>query len=206
MPGLFAVPVTISIHKALASLDTPFWLDKPPSSNFNPQGSREPRRIITDVCLKRKIFQSTRLSRASTPGNTVNYCKTAISIHKALASLDMMQTRCSVSCKIFQSTRLSRASTSIDEMLNALPKISIHKALASLDQTIPPFHLFYNISIHKALASLDEDGFPRLQVIDDFNPQGSREPRLAGVYTHTMKRDISIHKALASLDLGIYSL
>ena len=56
------------------------------------------------------------------------------------------------------------------------------------------------ISIHKALASLDEDGFPRLQVIDDFNPQGSREPRLAGVYTHTMKRDISIHKALASLD------
>ena len=140
----------------------------------------------------------------------------------------MMQTRCSVSCKIFQSTRLSRASTSIDEMLNALPKISIHKALASLDQTIPPFHLFYNISIHKALASLDEfdmtalqasiisihkalasldeDGFPRLQVIDDFNPQGSREPRLAGVYTHTMKRDISIHKALASLDLGIYSL
>ena len=79
----------ISIHKALASLDYPQSNLNKEEIYFNPQGSREPRRIITDGCLKRKIFQSTRLSRASTSPIVFGVSEQGISIHKALASLDL---------------------------------------------------------------------------------------------------------------------
>ena len=58
--------IAISIHKALASLDGLF-----PSGNCGAM-----------------LFQSTRLSRASTYNPIYNYDRTEISIHKALASLD----------------------------------------------------------------------------------------------------------------------
>ena len=55
--------------------------------------------------------------------------------------------------------------------------ISIHKALASLDalESLSVFELI--ISIHKALASLDVTAEHKILVKNDFNPQGSREPR-----------------------------
>ena len=145
----------------------------------------------------------------------------AISIHKALASLD-------------EKTRPVRWNR----------VISIHKALASLDNHFSLINHCKYISIHKALASLDQklqcgdrtlrnfnpqgSREPRLDttmfpaVIKNFNPQGSREPRPASftiwAYTNqfqstrlsrastdtlqslTRTSSISIHKALASLD------
>ena len=101
------------------------------------------------------IFQSTRLSRASTCNAGCGYTTNIISIHKALASLDLgylagtgqlqhfnpqgsreprQARRHQLQfCVTFQSTRLSRASTTKDELLAVLKDISIHKALASLD-------------------------------------------------------------------------
>ena len=107
------------------------------------------------VGTRQTLFQSTRLSRASTPQKSILFFNTAISIHKALASLD------------------SKSNTNV-----AMMGISIHKALASLDsfrtrcrnslydfnpqgsrepRRFMIFDNFYNftISIHKALASLD---------------------------------------------------
>ena len=55
-------------------------------------------------------FQSTRLSRASTPIVPVQPLSVVISIHKALTSLDGRRHQ-SQFCVTFQSTRLSRAST-----------------------------------------------------------------------------------------------
>ena len=126
--------IYISIHKALASLDTnALYHHESVVQNFNPQGSREPRRGCTKgtrLCL---IFQSTRLSRASTCDITCGRINSVISIHKALASLDKLLLTCDASvCNFnpqgsreprrdlyvgvmtvvkFQSTRLSRAST-----------------------------------------------------------------------------------------------
>ena len=101
---------TVSIHKALASLDMLHPIGCVITGSFNPQGSREPRRLYQSFqhhgesfnpqgsreprpafrysflsCFR---FQSTRLSRAST----------------LIQSLTMVSTG-------FQSTRLSRAST-----------------------------------------------------------------------------------------------
>ena len=60
-------PTSISIHKALASLDFPaLCLRRSRCADFNPQGSREPRPISRNELLMLATFQSTRLSRAST--------------------------------------------------------------------------------------------------------------------------------------------
>ena len=56
----------ISIHKALASLDPLHLSHMILPGNFNPQGSREPRRLCHPCCIVGRY----------------------ISIHKALASLD----------------------------------------------------------------------------------------------------------------------
>ena len=101
----------ISIHKALAGLDM-FW-------------HRSEHTIL--------LFQSTRPSRASTPGNMSDLKITIISIHKALAGLDGND--------IYNISR---------ELC-----ISIHKALAGLDITSVNGGVDYIISIHKALAGLD---------------------------------------------------
>ena len=59
--------IHISIHKALTSLD-----GKPPL-----------------LLIKKRLFQSTRLSRASTGWRSVCASYKVISIHKALTSLDV---------------------------------------------------------------------------------------------------------------------
>ena len=56
----------ISIHKALASLDPVISKKIAGRIDFNPQGSREPRPIVENAGLMGIVFQSTRLSRAST--------------------------------------------------------------------------------------------------------------------------------------------
>ena len=156
---------------------------------------------------KRK-FQSTRLSRASTFMAVNPDPSQFISIHKALASLDPDGSYRWESNLTFQSTRLSRASTERGQANYISQFISIHKALASLDlQVLGRAARNLCISIHKALASLDgtdkkdlsdyavfqftrlsrasTQGHYKISQINkpDFNPQGSREPRLS-VHNH----------------------
>ena len=171
--------------------------------NFNPQGSREPRLNRTRRIGTQSRFQSTRLSRASTCGQPVSQLGTKISIHKALASLD-------ISCLCFTCN----------------PLISIHKALASLDG---PRHrdkaLVLNFNPQgsreprrSAISSLtDSSGFQSTRlsrastymyesnkpIAFNFNPQGSREPRQHVLVLAVKHFLISIHKALASLDSKI---
>ena len=171
--------IRISIHKALASLDyrpnarSQEQKDFNPQGSreprpflfvsflllcyFNPQGSREPRRCITVMQrIGLDIFQSTRLSRASTILLIPGFVGGLISIHKALASLDRAEIK----------------------ILGQPFFISIHKALASLDLIRGEKQLcIAAISIHKALASLDRTPCPGRGHGSDFNPQGSREPR-----------------------------
>ena len=85
----------ISIHKALASLDEKLFAHSPHICDFNPQGSREPRPPPCNTEMQHEIFQSTRLSRASTP------------------FLPLL-----INASLFQSTRLSRASTSANGQAN----------------------------------------------------------------------------------------
>ena len=56
----------ISIHKALASLDDAVETITGRRQYFNPQGSREPRPFTLSTVKMFLEFQSTRLSRAST--------------------------------------------------------------------------------------------------------------------------------------------
>ena len=170
------------------------------SCDFNPQGSREPRQYTGQNSRAWVRFQSTRLSRASTTRSCQYSAAFTISIHQALASLDDVygqssapgvdfnpqgsreprpfQTPSPVMDNPFQSTRLSRAST-WNEFAGAIEiVISIHKALASLDTKAVWKAVFNIISIHKALASLDSSTNSRLPPSANFNPQGSREPRL----------------------------
>ena len=78
-------------------------------------------------------FQSTRPSRASTDRVGETARRKLISIHKALAGLDLC----------------SPAFQAVDKT------ISIHKALAGLDKIAIPDYGPKRISIHKALAGLD---------------------------------------------------
>ena len=100
--------------------------------NFNPQGSREPRRNYRKNTTSEWTFQSTRLSRASTA------CLTAAE--------DASQ---------FQSTRLSRASTP------GCYTLATEKG-------------FQSTRLSRASTSVKQ--VETFQTID-FNPQGSREPR-----------------------------
>mgnify|MGYP000575561419 CR=1 FL=1 len=106
-----------------------------------------------------------------------------ISIHKALASLDIICPHSVTSSLIFQSTRLSRASTLIHNPPPCDMIISIHKALASLDL------IFWmsdrdslGISIHKALASLDGSNPSRYSNVLQF-----QSTRLSRASTHRIK-------------------
>ena len=144
----------ISIHKALASLDVPRVVNWSKVTDFNPQGSREPRQLFEWHVLLEEHFnpQGSREPRLFKPVN--NTVSGIISIHKALASLDVIV---------------------LNFNLNSF--ISIHKALASLDDSRNLSHLYVQISIHKALASLDDGIYFVTQASHNFNPQGSREPR-----------------------------
>ena len=147
--------------------------------DFNPQGSREPRRKQWGIPTSNCKFQSTRLSRASTltsartTGNVTTFQSTRLS--RASTILWVLPPI----PRLFQSTRLSRASTVRAVMSHRIQNISIHKALASLDAFFKISDIiFIQISIHKALASLDQKIALHRPSDRYFNPQGSREPRL----------------------------
>ena len=82
----------------------------------------------------------------------------------------------------FQSTRLSRASTLVS-------------TLCHVNFT------FQSTRLSRASTCLLDLPF---YAISDFNPQGSREPRLVDAMYTGANYDISIHKALASLDVVIF--
>ena len=152
--------MSISIHKALAGLDLSLSCI-PPNNDFisihKALAGLDP--ILQTQWLQFQKFQSTRPSRASTfiqrccrvhqenfnpqgprgPRRRVwsaGFSGVHISIHKALAGLDL----------------LSRFSA-VRSVL-----ISIHKALAGLDPSTASFRAVNAISIHKALAGLDDTG------------------------------------------------
>ena len=112
------------------------FLSREWGENFNPQGSREPRRRTSGKLQCNRIDFNPQGSREPRP-DVLRIIKGTdiISIHKALASLDFVSPRTSDIEKEFQSTRLSRASTCT-----------------------------CNVGINGPA---------------DFNPQGSREPRLS---------------------------
>ena len=102
--------------------------------NFNPQGSREPRLTMAKKHLL--IYSDFNPQGSREPRLIIRFFNTSIpiiSIHKALASLDVI----SLICTKFN------------------VNISIHKALASLDHRAGTKVSQPGISIHKALASLD---------------------------------------------------
>ena len=155
--------------------------------------------ILSVTDISRSTFQSTRPSWASTKGSQETQASLFISIHKALAGLDVYFVGLGTSCGI-----------------------SIHKALAGLDDypLTDPRDIY--ISIHKALAGLDESNAFRIYLLSYFNPQGPRGPRLFKLHStqsafvfqstrpsrastvellrHGHMSKISIHKALAGLD------
>ena len=101
----------------------------------------------------------------------------------------------------FQSTRLSRASTWTTVAKSGNEVVFQSTRLSRASTHVIWFGLTWNyISIHKALASLDNKLITHFQNKENFNPQGSREPRPVPVTLVLMARQISIHKALASLD------
>ena len=60
------------------------------SFNFNPRGSCKPRPVACKTIGKTVVFQSTRLLQASTLPLHTQYMTPCISIHEALASLDIL--------------------------------------------------------------------------------------------------------------------
>ena len=86
---LIAITIPISIHKALAGLDFITELRGRGYVDFNPQGPRGPRRTGYTACCTGARFQSTRPSRASTQRLHRLLSWDMISIHKALAGLDV---------------------------------------------------------------------------------------------------------------------
>ena len=78
----------ISIHKALASLDSGWYVENRILKDFNPQGSREPRHIC---CFANSPLLGISIHKALASldvGVLGHYMRMIISIHKALASLD----------------------------------------------------------------------------------------------------------------------
>ena len=145
-------------------------------------------------------FQSTRLSRASTNNGKQLHRLHRISIHKALASLDIMTCTIVAGMTDFNPQGSREPRRREPERLSHRPFISIHKALASLDGYVP--------SPAAGAQDFNPQGSrePRLdwhagaRPSHHFNPQGSREPRHnLSAQCHIIV-DISIHKALASLD------
>ena len=121
------------VCKALASLDYMMLIQATSFHYFNPQGSREPRRICCVLHGAPGRFQSTRLSRASTSygSSALNYIK--ISIHKALASLDTRTAMRKLRPLDFNPQGSREPRPGADAHTQGRQEISIHKALASLD-------------------------------------------------------------------------
>ena len=145
----------ISIHKALAGLDVYSYSHFTVLAKFQ---STRPSRASTNKLEQFRLynlFQSTRPSRASTFWEAIKQLPEKISIHKALAGLDVTKLFGRSPAGIFQSTRPSRASTGIS--LSKGSFLQFQSTRPSRASTIHP-HIFkskWKISIHKALAGLD---------------------------------------------------
>ena len=193
----------ISIHKALASLD--MWVQGHVWVDMGFQSTRLSRASTSasSICLSLPPFQSTRLSRASTAWDTLAPYPVHISIHKALASLDVaaasfwkmgmdfnpqgsreprqLKVYHNHCHSLFQSTRLSRASTLIRQPAGAPLMISIHKALASLDRGNPKSNRHDTNFNPQGSREPRRWKFTVVSAAIYFNPQGSREPRHGAV-------------------------
>ena len=145
----------ISIHKALASLDPQCLLSLLLLWHFNPQGSREPRRLTVTPGHIQFYFNPQGSREPRQYPFLADTVIRMISIHKALASLDFRAKTLYIQGKRFQSTRLSRASTYNDGPA----------------------------AVKQAHFNPQGSREPRrwhgknLQYLWYFNPQGSREPR-----------------------------
>ena len=123
--------------------------------DFNPQGSREPRPLVQGRPIGHGRI-SIHKALASLDVNAIVLFPTLeISIHKALASLDALGSGVLRGEELFQSTRLSRASTryfpvSPVRYLFQSTRLSRASTLGKGGVTAS-----FSISIHKALASLD---------------------------------------------------
>ena len=106
---------------------------------FNPQGSREPRPTSDVFALIPWIFQSTRLSRASTLFDRPICMRERYFNPQGSREPRRRQKLKRGFPRQFQSTRLSRASTIAADSLVHDGTISIHKALASLDAFVHSF-------------------------------------------------------------------
>ena len=104
-------PDTISIHKALTSLDHILAADDTGAAISIHKALTSLDSSLYTFLFLLPVFQSTRLSRASTERDTLKYQVGVISIHKALTSLDKSPFFVLTCPRGFQSTRLSRAST-----------------------------------------------------------------------------------------------
>ena len=80
----------ISIHKALASLDNEYIPSILAILDFDPQGSREPRRKVMAKTKSSVNFDPQGSREPRLRGQDGKYSPETISIHKALASLDLM--------------------------------------------------------------------------------------------------------------------
>ena len=147
----------ISIHKALAGLDNRITRVCIKINDFNPQGPRGPRHSPVIQQLLNSLYFNPQGPRGPRLSSTTPFMVMGlISIHKALAGLDVTDPEVIEKARKFQSTRPSRASTgsmapTLPEQHNFNPQgprgprpygaagrpgsadISIHKALAGLD-------------------------------------------------------------------------
>ena len=155
LPSYLSFSHSISIHKALASLDTIAYEDIKtiiqflstrlsrastllpmktfrPLFNFYPQGSREPRRPMLSIRKTAKNFypQGSREPRLNALTVTIHGNDFYPQGSREPRHIYLNQI---LIILIFLSTRLSRASTMIPSHLRRTKSISIHKALASLD-------------------------------------------------------------------------
>ena len=146
---------------------------------FNPQGSREPRRYTVCIHKAEYLFQSTRLSRASTQ------------------IADLLGDKYA-----FQSTRLSRASTHGGKgWLHEQPKFqSTRPSRASTVQSGARTSSMSYFNPQGPRGPRRRRITSRSWMSWNFNPQGPRGPRqLLREQLHPLWQ-ISIHKALAGLD------
>ena len=116
--------------------------------NFNPQGFRKPRRITVSCSQKKKHFNPQGFRKPRPYPLRIDENVINISIHKAFASLDLIQLNNTLIRPTFQSTRLSQASTSVSGCARLPNSISIHKAFASLDRVLR--NGLHNISLFQS--------------------------------------------------------
>ena len=177
---LSTLSITISIHKALTSLDFVY----PPARRLVVISIHKALASLDRAPAFRVIgetaFQSTRLSRASTEHLLQVGHFLLISIHKALRASTIFG-RCVLMAAVFQSTRLSRAST----------LSTFHNPRAILyfnpQGSREPRHQY--LSLSSSGSRFQSTRLSRASTLillwltrycTDFNPQGSREPRREG--------------------------